>query len=233
MGGKLKDAFRPPQQQQKVSPIPPSTLSRSSSLKKKGSGKKPLGSRNTSFKKETNTLSRSYSDGPPLKSRSSSSSGRKYSEFSVEGAIQSLLSGQSSSGLSRTGSFSRQLSREISFFNKVEEEGLLRRSDSSLERLSNDSPVDHFGTSSRQLEQSLHKEKWGAFQPGPPTTAKGDSEASYNLQDITKQLFSPVKSKNASAKSMSQKTGSSPLDLKSHKENAGTKVVGRCLSSKW
>ena len=210
-------------------------LSRSSSLKKKGSGKKPLGSRNTSFKKETNTLSRSYSDGPPLKSRSSSSSGRKYSEFSVEGAIQSLLSGQSSSGLSRTGSFSRQLSREISFFNKVEEEGLLRRSDSSLERLSNDSPVDHFGTSSRQLEQSLqkHKEKWGAFQPGPPTTAKGDSEASYNLQDITKQLFSPVKSKNASAKSMSQKTGSSPLDLKSHKENAGTKVVGRCLSSKW
>jgi len=266
---KLKDAFTPQQQQQqKVSPMPPqapattNTLSRSSSLKKKGSAKKPLGTmRNSSFKKEinnssnTSSLARSYSDGPPLKSRSSSfGSGRRYSEYTVEGAIQSLLSGSKSSsssqsqqqGLARTASFGRHLSRELSFFSNKsieeegeEEEGIFRDrgSDKGSERLSNDSPVDHFGTSGRELEQSLQKQRdrWGAFHPSTAkNNGKDKEEASYNLQDITKQLFSPAavkSSKESYAKNNMSQTAPSPLDLK--KEEVGQKLVSRCLSSKW
>jgi hypothetical protein len=259
---KLKDAFTP--QQQKVSPMPPqaatNTLSRSSSLKKKGSAKKPLGTmRNTSFKKENNgngntsSLARSYSDGPLLKSRSSSfGSGRRYSEYTVEGAIQSLLSGSNSNsssqsqqqGLARTASFGQHLSRELSFFSNksIEEEeeegsGMFRDREnaSGMERLSNDSPVDHFGTSGRELEQSLQKQrdKWGAFHP--TTATNGKEEASYNLQDITKQLFSPTAVKDSKtstyAKNNMAQTALSPSDLK--KEKVGQKLVSRCLSSKW
>ena len=218
----IKNVFRPPN---KISPLSyedllsvssssknssgersPGTLKRTTSLQKKKTKKVSL-SRASSLKNDDLML-RSLSDIP----KSSLQKRPPNYDFTVEGAIKSLLSGQGGSrrsaaaGSKTTGQLHGL--DERSFYNANQEEEVFG---SPGEK---GSPTDPFGDPFGYAAKNLTTSQRWVFD-----AQSEKKQTSYNLQEVTKQLFSPP-------------AGGSARQMRGEQDHPSANVA-RCLSSKW
>jgi len=218
----IKNVFRPPN---KISPLSyedllsvssssknssgersPGTLKRTTSLQKKKTKKVSL-SRASSLKNDDLML-RSLSDIP----KSSLQKRPPNYDFTVEGAIKSLLSGQGGSrrsaaaGSKTTGQLHGL--DERSFYNANQEEEVF----GSLGEKG--SPTDPFGDPFGYAAKNLTTSQRWVFD-----AQSEKKQTSYNLQEVTKQLFSPP-------------AGGSARQMRGEQDHPSANVA-RCLSSKW
>mmetsp|Transcript_9084 Transcript_9084/g.16925 ORF Transcript_9084/g.16925 Transcript_9084/m.16925 type:complete len:451 (+) Transcript_9084:507-1859(+) len=218
----IKNVFRPPN---KISPLSyedllsvssssknssgersPGTLKRTTSLQKKKTKKVSL-SRASSLKNDDLML-RSLSDIP----KSSLQKRPPNYDFTVEGAIKSLLSGQGGSrrsaaaGSKTTGQLHGL--DERSFYNANQEEEVFG---SPGEK---GAPTDPFGDPFGYAAKNLTTSQRWVFD-----AQSEKKQTSYNLQEVTKQLFSPP-------------AGGSARQMRGEQDHPSANVA-RCLSSKW